>query len=90
MDMGARLQRALAASMIRDENRGHERSPRDRRSLNQARWQRARAGKRYETFVTALGRGLAKGPKRCPESADDVPGAGADPQIEVADRQTRR
>lgn len=34
---------------------------------------RAQAGARYDAFVTALGRRLAKGPKLRQEIADDVP-----------------
>ena len=35
---------------------------------------RAKAGERYDAFVTALGRRLAKGPKLRQEISDDVPG----------------
>ena len=35
---------------------------------------RAKAGERYDTFVTALGRRLAKGPKLRQEIAEDAPG----------------
>ena len=35
---------------------------------------RAKAGERYDAFVTALGRRLAKGPKLRQEVAEDVPG----------------
>ncbi|MBN9074705.1 MAG: CopG family transcriptional regulator [Rhizobiales bacterium 65-79] len=36
---------------------------------------RAKAGERYEAFVTALGRRLAKGPKLRQEISEDVPGS---------------
>ncbi|MFZ5783301.1 MAG: CopG family transcriptional regulator [Pseudomonadota bacterium] len=35
---------------------------------------RAKAGERYDAFVTALGRRLAKGPKLRQEISEDVPG----------------
>lgn len=37
---------------------------------------RAKAGERYDAFVVALGRRLAKGPKLRQEISEDVPGAG--------------
>ena len=37
---------------------------------------RAKAGERYETFITALGRRLAKGPKLRQEISEDVSGSG--------------
>lgn len=37
---------------------------------------RAKAGERYDAFVTALGRRLAKGPKLRQEISEDVPGTG--------------
>lgn len=45
---------------------------------------RADAGKRYEAFVTALGRRLAKGPKLRQEIPEDisVQGTGAPPSVE--------
>lgn len=51
---------------------------------------RAKAGERDDAFVTALGHRLAEGAKLRQEIAEDVPGAGVDPQTEVADCQTRR
>ena len=36
---------------------------------------RAKAGERYDAFVVALGRRLAKGPKLRQEISEDVPGA---------------
>lgn len=39
---------------------------------------RAKAGERYDAFVTALGRRLAKGPKLRQEVSEEVPNAGAD------------
>ena len=37
---------------------------------------RAKAGERYEAFITALGRRLAKGPKLRQEISEDVSGSG--------------
>lgn len=37
---------------------------------------RAKAGERYEAFITALGRRLAKGPKLRQEISEDVDGSG--------------
>ena len=37
---------------------------------------RAKAGERYEAFIAALGRRLAKGPKLRQESSEDVSGSG--------------
>ena len=37
---------------------------------------RAKAGERYEAFITALGRRLAKGPKLRQEVSEDVSGSG--------------
>lgn len=37
---------------------------------------RAKAGERYEAFITALGRRLASGPKLRQEVSDDVPPSG--------------
>jgi hypothetical protein len=37
---------------------------------------RAKAGERYEAFITALGRRLAKGPKLRQEISEDVNGSG--------------
>lgn len=38
---------------------------------------RAKAGERYEAFITALGRRLAKGPKLRQEISEDVSGSGS-------------
>lgn len=43
---------------------------------------RAVASKRYEAFITALGRRLAKGPKLRQEISEDVDTAGATPETE--------
>lgn len=37
---------------------------------------RAKAGERYEAFITALGRRLAKGPKLRQEISEDISGSG--------------
>lgn len=37
---------------------------------------RAKAGERYEAFITALGRRLAKGPKLRQEISEDIDGSG--------------
>lgn len=39
---------------------------------------RAKAGERYERFITALGRRLAKGPKLRQEVSEDVSGSDRD------------
>ena len=39
---------------------------------------RAKAGERYDQFVTALGRRLAKGPKLRQEISEDIMGNGSD------------
>jgi predicted transcriptional regulator len=41
---------------------------------------RAKAGERYESFITALGRRLAKGPKLRQEISEDVPGSSGSSQ----------
>mgnify|MGYP000185667776 CR=1 FL=1 len=38
---------------------------------------RPKAGERYEAFITALGRRLAKGPKLRQEISEDVSGSGS-------------
>jgi hypothetical protein len=49
-----------------------------------------KSGERFDTFVTAHRRRITKGLILRQEIAKNDPGAGADTQIEVANRRTRR
>lgn len=54
-----------------------------------ARAARAKAGERYEQFVTALGRRLAKGPKLRQEISEDVSMQSTQADVSMADRAQR-
>ena len=47
---------------------------------------KAKSAERYEAFITALGRRLAKGPKLRQEITEDIPGARSAPDTDAPDR----